>query len=62
MKLSKQSEYTMEYAKKHLKRVPLDMQIEKYAELKAAAERNNESVNGFIKAAIEDRIAKLSKE
>ena len=46
----------MEYAKKNLKRIPLDVQIEKYAEIKAAAEAAGESVNGFIKKAVDIRM------
>lgn len=44
----------IEYAKKHLKRIPLDMQIEDYERLKAYTERTGETVNGFIKRAIRE--------
>ena len=37
------------YAKKNLKRIPLDVQKEKYEEIKAAAETSGESVNDYIK-------------
>ena len=46
----------MEYAKKNLKRIPLDVQKEKYDEIKAAAEAAGESVNGFIKKAVDLRM------
>ena len=46
----------MEYAKKNLKRIPLDVQKEKYDEIKAAAEAAGESVNGFIKKAVDFRM------
>ena len=45
------------YNAAHLKRIPLDVQKEKYDEIKAAADAAGESVNGYIKKAIEMRIA-----
>lgn len=42
-------EYLKQYRKEKLKRVPLDLTIEEYEKLKAAAARANKSVNGFIK-------------
>ena len=48
------------YAKTHLKRVPLDVTKEKYDAIKAAADANGESVNGFIKAAIDERLDRLN--
>lgn len=50
----KQARYT--YAKKSLKRIPLDVQKEKYDEIKGAAEAAGESVNGYIKKAIDERM------
>lgn len=50
----KQSMYN--YAKKNLKRIPLDVQKEKYDAIKAAADSAGESVNGYIKKAIDDRM------
>lgn len=44
------------YKEKNIKRVPLDMQIEAYRELQAAADRAGEKVNTYIKKAIEQRI------
>lgn len=52
----KQSRY--KYAKKALKRIPLDVQKEKYDQIKAAADRAGETVNGYIKKAIEERLQK----
>lgn len=49
-------QYNLEYAKKKLKRIPLDVQMEKYEEIKAASEKVGESVNGYIKKAIDERI------
>ena len=50
----KQARHT--YAKKSLKRIPLDVQKEKYDEIKGAAEAAGESVNGYIKKAIDERM------
>ena len=44
------------YREKSIKRIPLDVQKEKYEEIKAAAEKANESVNGYIKKAIDERM------
>ncbi len=58
----KQSRYN--YAKNNLKRIPLDVQKEKYEEIKAAADAAGEKVNGYIKKAIDERMErdKLSPE
>ena len=42
------------YREKHIKRVPLDMQVSLFEEIKAHAAARGESVNGFIKRAIAD--------
>lgn len=42
--LSNKTKYDLEYAKKKLKRIPLDVQKEKYDEIKAAATAAGESV------------------
>ena len=54
----KQARYN--HARKNLKRIPLDVQKEKYEQIKAAAVRNGESVNGYIKKAIDERIERNS--
>lgn len=54
--ISKKSKYDMEYAKKNLKRIPLDVTKEKYAEIKEASDKAGESVNGYIKKAIDIRM------
>ncbi len=41
--------YDIQYAKNKLKRIPLDVQKEKYDEIKAAAVIAGESVNRYIK-------------
>jgi len=50
------TEYNIKYAKEKLKRIPLDVQKEKYEEIKAAADAAGEKVNGYIKKAIEERM------
>ena len=52
----KKQKYDIEYAKNNLKRVPLDLKIDKYNRIKAHAEQRGESVNGFIKRAIDETI------
>ena len=54
--LSPKTQYDLEYAKKNIKRVPLDMQKEEYDKLKAAAESSGEKVNAYIKRAIRERM------
>lgn len=49
-------EYDLAYKKEKLKRVPLDLTKEKYQEVKDSADRSGESVNGYIKKAIDQRI------
>lgn len=54
--LDKKTQYNLEYAKKNLKRIPLDVQKEKYEEIQTAAAAVGESVNGYIKKAIDARL------
>lgn len=49
-------EYLYKYQKEKLKRIPLDVPIEKYEEIKQASLQVGESVNGYIKKAIELRL------
>ncbi len=51
----KQARYN--YARKSLKRIPLDVQKTKYEEIRTAAQNAGESVNGYIKKAIDMRMA-----
>ena len=53
---SKKALYDMEYAKTNLKRIPLNVSLEKYEQIKTAASQSGESVNGFIKSAIDKRL------
>ena len=50
------AKYDINYAKAKLKRIPLDVQKEKYEQIMAAAGRTGESVNGYIKKAIDERM------
>ena len=52
MPANSKAEYDMLYAKKNLKRIPLNVQKEKYVEIQLAAQSSGESVNGYIKKAI----------
>ena len=54
--ISTTAKYDIEYAKNKLKRIPLDVQKEKYEEIKAAATAAGESVNGYIKKAVDQRM------
>ena len=59
MALSEQrKEYLYDYQKSKLTRIPLDVQKEKYEEIKAAADAAGEKVNGYIKKAIDQRMAR----
>lgn len=53
-----QKKANTKYKTKNIKRIPLDVQKEKYEEIKAAAEQANESVNGYIKKSIDERLEK----
>ena len=54
--ISTKAKYDIEYAKNKLKRIPLDVQKEKYEEIKAAATAAGESVIGYIKKAVDERM------
>lgn len=54
-------EYDIQYAKDKLKRIPLDVQKNKYEEIKAAAVGAGETVNGYIKKAIDQRMQRDSQ-
>lgn len=48
--------YNIEYAKSKLKRIPLDVQKGKYDAIKSHATSVGETVNGYIKKAIDERM------
>lgn len=54
-------QYLAKYQKSKLKRIPLDVKPEFYEAIKRAADRNEESVNGFIKRAIRAEIIRSTK-
>lgn len=49
-------EYIAHYKKEHLKRIPLDVTKDKADQIKEHASKHSESVNGFIKRAIDETI------
>lgn len=51
-----QKRASIKFAKEKLKRVPLDLKKEDYERLSAAAKSAGMSVNGFIRAAINEKI------
>ena len=51
-----QKKANTKYRKENIKRIPLDVQNEKYDQIKAAATAAGETVNGFIKRAIDERL------
>ncbi|MDO4491898.1 MAG: hypothetical protein Q4B85_12600 [Lachnospiraceae bacterium] len=53
---------SLKYKKNHLKRVPLDLQKPDYEKLKEAANQAGESVNGFVKNSINERIDRMTAE
>lgn len=48
--------YNANYAKTNLKRIPLDVQKEKYDQIKAATDTAGEKVNSYIKKAVNERM------
>ena len=54
--------YNAQYAKDKLKRIPLDVQKSKYDEIKEHAAGRSETVNGFIKRAIDETITRDNSE
>ena len=55
-KKREKARYDVDYAKKNIKRVPLDMQKDDYDKLQAAASAAGEKVNTYIKRAIFERM------
>lgn len=58
---SKYNEKNYEYRKNKIKRIPLDVKIEKYEEIAKISNDIGETVNGFIKTSIDKRIAEIKK-
>lgn len=51
-----QKKATEKYKQAKYKRIPLDVPKEKFETIKAAAETAGESVNGYIKRAVDERM------
>lgn len=51
----------MEYKKKFMKRIPLDVQKDEYDQIKAAADHAGMSVNGFIRKTLQAAIAAFKR-
>lgn len=51
-----QKKATEKYRQANYKRIPLDVPKEKYDQIKTAADAAGESVNGYIKKAVDARI------
>lgn len=58
----KKQQYDIQYKRDHIKRVPLDLQLEEYEQVKAYTESTGETVNGFIKRAIREAMIKSKGE
>ena len=48
--------YNLKYSKEHYKRIPLDVTNETYNDIKTAATSCGETVNGYIKKAVQTRL------
>lgn len=51
-----QMKATARYKAKAYKRIPLDVRIEEYEELKKYTDKTGESINGFIRRIIKENI------
>lgn len=60
-KRQKKIQSQIKYAKKSLKRVPLDLQIETYEKWKKAAENMGIGLNTLIKSAVNEKIESFEK-
>lgn len=55
-------EYLYQYQKEKLKRVPLDLKKSDYEEVATAASAKGQSVNGYIKEAIKEKIEREAEK
>ena len=60
--MENKKKYNVEYKKEKLKRIPLDLSLAKYEELKSHCCERSESVNGFIKRAIDEQMRRDKTE
>ena len=58
----KQNIYIANWKRQNVKRIGLEVSKDKFEEIKQAAETSGESVNGYIKKAIDDRLYKDNKK
>ncbi len=56
------TEYQRNYRKDKLKRISFEVQKEYYEQIKEHTENTNESVNGFIKRAINETMERDNKQ
>lgn len=54
--MDKKTTYDLKYARERLKRVPLDLTLDDYAVVQMAAEAAGESINGYIKKSVAQRM------
>lgn len=54
--MNKQYDQITKWKSKNVKRIPLEVRLDDYELIKAAAEHSNMSVNGWIKLAIAERL------
>lgn len=52
------NKYINKWKKENVKRICLEISPDKYQQIKANTEKTGESVNGYIKKAIDDRLSK----
>lgn len=50
----KTKEATLKYRAEHIRRIPVDMQIEEYEKVKDYAQIRGETLSGFVKRAIRE--------
>mgnify|MGYP005821833049 CR=1 FL=1 len=63
MYTEKQGKYSVAYAKKNLKRIPLDVKKEYYEDvIVKAAEKAGMSIRAFIISAIEEKIERMAED
>ena len=61
MASQEKNKYDNQYVRDNYHRISLNIKKKKYEEIKQAANDNNESVNGFIKNAIDKRLDEEKK-
>ena len=62
MASEKQIQYINDWKRANVKRVPLELPLERYEAVAKAAQDSGESVNGYIKTAIQMRMQKEGRD